>query len=321
MALKIASKPIIKYRTDFLEYLEIEKGLGSKTLKTYDRLLEKFFKWLKQNKLENLKPHQLTNNHIWKYRVFLSRNINTKTNEPIKKSTQNHHLIALRNLLIFFADRDIQSLPAEKVKLAKEPDEKAVKFLTLDQIEKLLLAPNTNTPTGLRDRAILETLFSTGMRVAELVSLDKDQIKITPLTKDLEISIIGKGNRPRTVYFSERALKWIKRYLETRKEDKEKALFIRFKGRKNSSLRLTTRSVENIVKKYTRKAGLPIFTVPHTLRHSFATDLLIKGVDLRTVQEFLGHRSIATTQIYTHVVSKRLKDIHRKFHSGKDLKE
>ena len=320
MPLKQSNKAIVKYLTDFLEYLEIEKGLGNKTQETYSRLLNKFFNWLKENNLENLKPHQLTDKHIWKYRVFLSRNINKNTEEPLKKSTQNYYLIVLRNLLNFFADRNILSLPAEKIKLAKQPEERSVKFLNLDQLRKLFLGPNTKSITGLRDRVILETLFSTGMRVAELVDLDREQIKIKPDTKELEVGIIGKGNRPRTVYFSERSLNWLKKYLETRK-DKDRALFVRYKGPKDSPLRLTTKSIENIVKKYAIQAGIPIFTVPHTLRHSFATDLLEKGVDIRTVQEFLGHKSIATTQIYTHVVSKRLKDIHRKFHSGKELEE
>jgi len=320
MSLKRATKPIIKYRTDFLEYLEVGKGLSNKSQATYNRMLNKFFNWLKKNSLENLKPHQLTSEHIWKYRVFLSRITNKNTGEPLKRTTQNRYLIVLRSLLNFFADRDILALPAEKIKLAREPEEKAVKFLTRDQVYKLLLAPNTNTITGLRDRAILESLFSTGMRVAELAILDRDQIKITPSTKDLEITIIGKGNRPRPVYFSERSVKWLREYLKTR-TDKERALFIRYKGPKDSPSRLTTRSIENIVKKYAIQAGVPIFTVPHTLRHSFATDLLAKGVDLRTVQEFLGHKSIATTQIYTHVISKRLRDIHRKFHSEKELSE
>ncbi len=320
MALKKTEKPIIKYQADFLEYLEVEKGLGNKSQQTYHRMLNKFLNWLKKNNFQNLKPHQLTSEHIWKYRVFLSRSINKNTGEPLKRTTQNRYLIVLRCLLNFFADRNILSLPAEKIKLAKEPEEKAVKFLDLEQIKRLISAPNTKTLTGLRDRVILESLFSTGMRVAELANLDKEQIKITPTTKELEITIIGKGNRPRPVYFSERCVNWLREYLKTRK-DKEKALFIRYKGPKDSPLRLTTRSIENIVDKYAKKAGVPIFTVPHTLRHSFATDLLSKGVDLRTVQEFLGHKSIATTQIYTHVISKRLKDIHRKFHSDKELEE
>lgn len=320
MPFKKADKPIIKYRTDFLEYLEIGKGLGNKTQETYSRLLNKFFNWLKKNNFQNLKPHQLTDEHVWKYRVFLSRNINKNTGEPLKRTTQNHYLIVLRNLLNFFSDRDILALPAEKIKLAKQPEEKAVKFLNLDQIKKLLLAPNSETLTGLRDRAILESLFSTGMRVAELASLNKEQIRITPKTIDLEITIIGKGKRPRPVYFSERCVTWLRKYLETR-QDKEKALFIRHKGPKDSPLRLTTRSIENIVKKYAIKAGVPIFTVPHTIRHSMATDLLSQGVDLRTIQEFLGHKSISSTQIYTHVTSRKLREIHRKFHSGKELEE
>ena len=322
MALEKSDKAIVKHFTDFLEYLEIEKGLGNKTQETYSRLLNKFSGWLKSNNLENIKPHELTNEHIWDYRVFLSRNINKNTNQPLKKITQNHYLIILRNLLNFFADRDILSLPAEKIKLAKQPKERSVKFLDLEQIERLLSAPNTKTLTGLRDKAILETLFSTGMRVSELVSLNRDQVKIKSEAdkKELEIGIIGKGNKPRTVYLSERTISWLKKYLETR-TDQEKALFIHYRGSKDSSLRLTSRSIENIVKKHAILAGIPIFTVPHTLRHSFATDLLNNGVDLRIVQEFLGHQSIATTQIYTHVVSKRLKEIHRKFHSEKRLKD
>lgn len=322
MAFKKSDKPIIRHLTDFLEYLEIEKGLNSRTQETYSRFLNKFFDWLKKNKMENIKPHELESDHIWKYRVFLSRaeNENKKSGETLKKSTQNHYLIALRNLLNFFAVRDILSMPAEKIKLAKEPQEKAVKFLNLEQVEKLITSPDTGTETGLRDRAILESLFSTGMRVAELASLEREQIKTKNINDELEVVIIGKGSKPRTVYFSERTLKWLKKYLEKRMDD-EKALFIRFKGPTDSPMRLTTRSIENIVKKYAIKSGVPVFTVPHTLRHSFATDLLEKGVDIRNVQEFLGHKSIATTQIYTHVVSKRLKDIHRKFHSGKDIQE
>ena len=218
----------------------------------------------------------------------------------------------------------VLSLQAKKIKLARQEKERKIKFLNLEQIEKLLLAPNIKTLTGLRDRAILETLFSTGMRVSELVSLNKDQIKIPEsINDDLEISIIGKGNKVRTVYLSPRALEWLKKYIielsRNERYRKEKALFIHFKGPKGSPLRLTSRSIENIIKKYALKAGIPSFTVPHTLRHSFATDLLTKGVDLRIVQEFLGHRNIATTQIYTHVVSKRLKEIHKKFHSGEEL--
>jgi site-specific recombinase XerD len=311
--MKKSQKAIIKHLNDFLDWLDIEKGLSNKSQENYNRFLKKFFQFLKINKLENLKPHQLNPNHIWKYKVFLSRQcISEKSKNSLKKSTQNYYLIALRALLNFFAERDILSLPPEKVKLAKEGSDKTITFLTLDQIKKLLNAPNIETLTGLRDRAILEVLFSTGMRVSELVSLNKDQIKIKDTDESLEISIIGKGNKPRTVYFSKRAIYWLKEYLKTR-TDKEKALFINYKGKLPKS-RLSVRSVERLVKKYTLQTGLPLTTTVHTLRHSFATDLLIKGVDIRTVQEFLGHKNIATTQVYTHVTKKRLKDIHQQFH-------
>lgn len=313
-----SNKPIKDFLPDFLEYLEIEKGLSEYTQRNYHRSLKKFVNWLKENDMENLKAHQLNPKHIWKYRVYLSRCISNKTGERLKKSTQNRHLVALRTFLKFFAVRDINSLPADKVELPKDENERKVDFLNLEQVEKLLSAPDTTTKTGLRNRAILETLFSTGVRVAELVSLDRDQLKIKPDTEELETSIVGKGNRPRTVYFSERCINWLRKYLQTRDDDSE-ALFIRYRGPKNSSLRLTPRSIENIVKKYVKRAGLPKFTVPHTLRHSFATDLLAQGVDLRVVQEFLGHKNVATTQIYTHVTSKRLRDIHRKYHSGNKL--
>lgn len=315
--MKQSVKPIIEHFRQFLEYMDVERGLAIKSQQTYQHLLEKFAEWLKANKLESLLPHQLTEKHIWQYRLYLSRSLAKFSGKPIKRSTQNHYLIALRNLLKYFADRNILSLPAEKVKLAKSKDDlRVIKFLDLKQIDKLLSAPNTETIIGLRDKAILETLFSTGLRVAELVSLNVEQFKITPETKDLELVVIGKGNRPRPIYFSERAIEWLRKYLLTRK-DKEKALFINYKGPRAASKRLTARSVENIVKKYARLSGVPIFTTPHTLRHSFATDLLMQGVGLREVQEFLGHKNIGTTQIYAHVTSKKLRDLHRKYHSGR----
>lgn len=320
------NKSIIKYIPDFLEYLEVERGAAIKTQENYSRYLNKFVKWLKMNKNEHLMPHELTAEHIWKYRVFLSRSpISEKASRPLKKNTQNYYLIALRNLLSYFTDRDIQSLPTDKVKLTKDKTDQVVKFLALDQIEKLLRAPDTSHNIGLRDRSILESLFSTGLRVAELVALNQDQLKIKPETKDFELGITGKGGRARTIYFSERAVKWLKEYLKTR-SDTDKALFINYKPGKNNiesptPRRLTSRSVERILEKYSKISSLPIMATPHTLRHSYATDLLNQGVDIRIVQEFLGHQNIATTQIYTHITSKRLRDIHRKFHSGKNLKE
>lgn len=312
------NEPIINHiERGLKEYLDIEKGLSNKSQETYDRLLSKFSRWLTFNNLEKLLPHELNEEHIRKYRIFLSQGFNKATKEPIKRSTQNYYLISLRNLLNYFADRDILSLPAEKIKLIKEK-ERSVKFLNLDQIKKLLVAPNVKNVIGLRDRAILETFFSTGLRIAELAALNKEQFININDKKELELGIIGKGDHPRTVYFSERALLWIIKYLQNRK-DKEKALFINYKGpKKQAGGRLSVRAIENLVKKYALIAGCPITTSPHVIRHSFATDLLNKGVDIRIVQEFLGHRNIATTQVYTHVTRPKLREIHRKFHGLKD---
>ena len=220
-------------------------------------------------------------------------------------------------------EKDIASLSPTKIKLARDKGDKEIKFLNLDQVERLLLAPDTKTAIGLRDRAIIETFFSTGLRVAELISLNRDQLRIKNSTQDLEISILGKGNKVRTVYFSQRAIEALRRYLEKR-QDMDEALFINYKpgiAKTDKSRRLTAKSIEDIVKKYVKIAGLPVMATPHTIRHSFATDLLTQGVDLRLVQEFLGHRNIATTQIYTHVTNKQLRDIHRRLHSGKNLKK
>ncbi len=321
-----SDKPIIKHITDFLEYLEVERGVANKTQENYSRYLNKFVKWLKMTKLDDISPHELTTDHIWKYRIFLARfPISDKAKKTLSKKTQNYYLIALRSLLTYFTDRDIQSLPADKVKLAKDKAGRVVKFLTLEQVEKLLLTPDMSHNIGLRDRAILETLFSTGLRVAELAALNRDQLKIKLDTKDLELGITGKGGRARVVYFSERAVKWLREYLKTR-DDNDKSLFINYRPGKSDKdspapRRLSARSIERIMEKYSKMAGLPISATPHTLRHSYATDLLNQGVDIRTVQELLGHQNIATTQIYTHITNKRLRDIHRKFHSGRRLKE
>lgn len=313
------NKPIINYLIDFLDFSEIEKGLSSKTQENYTRFLRKFFSWLKEAKLEALRPSELTTEHIWQYKVYLSRHIGPKTHKTLKKTTQNYYLIALRSLLEFFVEKDVTSLPPSKVKLAKDKADKEIKFLTLNQLANLLSAPSAGTIIGLRDRSLLETLFSTGLRVAELAALNRDQLRIKDETRDLEIAVVGKGSKIRTVYFSERAIKALRYYLKERK-DMDDALFINYKrgGEKSSaSRRLTVKSIEDIVKKYVIIAGLPVMATPHTLRHSFATDLLNQGVDLRTVQEFLGHSNIATTQIYTHVTNKQLRDIHRKVHDNR----
>lgn len=319
-----SNKTIISHIPDFLDYCEIERGLSENTQINYRRYLEKFIHWLKDNNKEQIRPHQLTADDIWDYRVYLSRFIDLQ-GHLLSKATQNYYLIALRALLSYFTAKDVISLPADKITLPKDiKKEKTVKFLSLEQIEKLLLAPNTSTEAGVRDRAILESLFSTGLRIAELISLNREQFTNLKENKELELGIIGKGKHPRTVYFSNRALEWIHKYIKIRDKHclaEEKALFINFHTPGDTRRRLTSRSVERMVKKSAVAAGVPMFTTPHTLRHSMATDLLMQGVDLRTIQEFLGHQNIVTTQIYTHVTNKHLRDIHRRFHSGRHLKE
>ncbi|MDO8424381.1 MAG: tyrosine-type recombinase/integrase [bacterium] len=318
--MKKSDTSLIKHISDFLDYCEVEKGLSEKTQENYQRYLQKFVFWLKNTQKEALLPHELTSDDIWAYRLFLSR-FQSEKGRPLKKITQNYYLIALRAFLGYFIAKDIVCLPPDKIALPKDAkSEKTIKFLNLEQVEKLLVAPDIETPIGLRDRAILESLFSTGLRIAELVALNLEQFANNLKDKkDLELGIVGKGDVARTVYFSERALSWIKKYLEIRK-DKEKPLFIHYRSREEADPRLTSRSIERIVKKYAVLSGVPFFTTPHTLRHSYATDLLTQGVDLRTIQEFLGHKNIVTTQIYTHVTNKRLRDIHRQFHSGKNMK-
>jgi len=320
--MQISNKPIIKLITDFLNYIEIDKGLAPKSVENYSRFLQKFSRWLVATNSPALKPHQLTDEHIYKYKTFLARSgSSAKSEQPLKKTTQNYYLIALRSLLKYFTDKNIQSLPADKVNLLRDKEDKQVNFLKLEHIERLLTTPPLDTLDGRRDQAILETLFSTGLRVAELTALDRDQTKIKPDTTELEVVIKGKGGRIRTVYFSQRAVVALRSYLKGR-NDMDKALFISYS--KNTATgenrRLSVRSIENIVKKYIKIAGLPVMMSPHSLRHSYATDLLSNGVDLRLVQEFLGHRNIATTQVYTHVTNKQLRDVHRKFHGGNKIR-
>lgn len=313
--MKDHNTPIKDHLFDYLDWLELEKGLSANSQKNYSNFLKRFFEFLKVNNLEELKPNELSPDHIWKYRLFLSRQFKKNAAVSLKRSTQNHYLVALRSLLTYFVKRDIPSLPPDKVDIPRDAEEKKVNFLSLEQIEKLLHVPDTATLIGLRDRAILETLFSTGLRIAELVALNKEQIVVKEKVSDLEIVIIGKGNRTRPVYISERALKWLEKYLESRK-DSEKALFINYGGI-NPLTRLSARSIERMVKRYALMAGLPLTTTCHTLRHSFATDLLSKGADLRTVQEFLGHKNVATTQIYTHITKPHLREVHRNLHGIK----
>ncbi len=313
-----SKKTLISYIPDFLDYCEVEKGLSPISTRNYHNFLKLFIEWLKNCHLEGLRPHELTPDHIWDYRLYLSRKQDAKGNY-IKKTTQSYYLRALRNLLNFFTEKDIPSIPSDKVKLPKLTErDKKIKFLKYEQIKKLLEMPDVKSEAGLRDRCVLEVLFSTGMRVAELTSLNVNQFNLTNLSTDgQELSIVGKGGRRRTVYFSARALDWLAKYLKTRK-DLFPPLFINY--RKNSNPdddhRLSIRAIEESVKKYTSMAGLPVDATPHTLRHSYATDLLEQGADLRSVQELLGHKDIGTTQVYTHLTNQRLKDVYKKYHSG-----
>lgn len=313
-------KSLPQYLNDYLEYCEVEKGLSLNTIKNYSRFIHKFFDWLKENKLQHLPPDGLRESHVSKYRVWLSRRPNAirHASPNLHPSTQMSYLIALRSFLAYFHEKNIPTLPTEKIRLPKGRINRLVKFLDLDQLRRFFETPNTKIVNGLRDRALLEVLFSTGLRVAELVALNIKQLKSALNRNDFELGIVGKGGYPRTVYFSDRALYWVKKYLQ-RRTDGDEALFINFRGPKKDSRRISVRGVELIVEKYSKIAGMPFLATPHTLRHSFATDLLNNGVDLRLVQEFLGHRNIATTQIYTHVTSKRLRDIHKNFHGGKLL--
>ena len=312
------SVPIIQHIPDFLDYCEIDRGLATRTQENYHQYLKVFVQWLRNTKKESLLPHQLTTKDVSSYRIYLARTYkDPQHNEPLQRITQHYYLVALRALLNYFAKKDIDALSASQVELPKDSREKSVKFLDLHQLRTLLETPNTQTIQGLRDRTIMETLFSTGLRISELVALNREQIHFKD-KEGLEIHITGKGRTVRTIYFSPRALEWIKRYLNKR-DDIDEALFINHRFKNADSLRLSARSVEYALKRHSTRAGLPIRVTPHTLRHSYATDLLTNGADLRTVQEFLGHKNIATTQIYTHVTNKRLKEIHKKFHGGNTL--
>jgi site-specific recombinase XerD len=304
--------PLDELIHDFLEYLEIERGRSPRTIEVYGRYLTRFAEWFSEA-YPRTQIEDLDLNMIRKYRLSLSRRP-SPTGEPLKKVTQSYHVIVLRAFLRYLSvHRDINTLPPDKIELPKG-DTRTVSFLNSDQIERLVSAPNTSTITGLRDRAILETLFSTGLRVSELVGLSRDQVNL----ERKEFGVIGKGKKPRVVFLSDVAASWIGHYLNAR-GDPFKPVFIRHSGRQEwerdgEKMRLTQRSVQNIVSKYARKCGLPLKASPHTLRHSFATDLLIAGADIRSVQEMLGHESIRTTQVYTHVTDRQLRETHKEFH-------
>jgi len=300
---------------DFLEYLVIEKSLSILTIRNYRHYLTRFLSWLEEKSIP-LSISSINLELIGQFRVYLAH-FQNKNNIALKKVTQTYHIIALRSFLRYLITRrDFPTLNPDKIDLPK-PDSHIIEFLNSEQISRLLDSPQISDEIGLRDKTILEVLFSTGLRVSELVKLNRDQINL----KRQEFGVKGKGNKVRLVFLSNTAADWIRRYLTTRK-DTYKPLFIRYSGDKSVAkngerMRLTSRSVERIVKKYSKKCGLPFDAHPHTLRHSFATDLLIGGADLRSVQEMLGHESIRTTQVYTHVTNKHLKEVYKKYHSRK----
>ncbi|MBI4994865.1 tyrosine-type recombinase/integrase [Candidatus Peregrinibacteria bacterium] len=295
----------------FLEHCEIEKNQSLKTIDNYSRYLRKFLDFA-----GDIDAGKIDLPLVQKYRLHLNR-IQNKKGEGLSKKTQNYHVIALRAFLKYLIKNDFQTLAPEKVELAKIP-ERTVEFLTREEVEKLFEAVTEfgRAPAGLRDLAILETLYSTGLRVSELASLNRNQVDLTRR----EFMVRGKGKRPRIVFLSDRAVKHIQNYLKSR-NDAFEPLFINT-GRpraakditKGESRRLTTVSIETLVRKYAMLAGITKKVTPHTLRHSYATDLLQNGADIRAVQEMLGHASITTTQIYTHLTNQRLREIHEKFH-------
>lgn len=297
----------------FLEHLEIEKNCSKLTIRDYRHYLKVFSDWFspapQRKSIEDLDLAT-----VRKYRVYLA-NRTDKKGLTLKRVTQNYYVIALRSFLRFLIKNDYKTLEPSKIDLPKT-ESRSLKFLEREQIERLVIAVDTSKEDGIRDRAILELLFSTGLRVSELVKLDRDKINF----HRREFGVIGKGGRARIVFISDRAADWISRYLSARK-DNFRPLFVRYSGKEFSEnhgekMRLTVRSIERIVKKYVLQSRIPVDATVHTLRHSFATDLLTNGADIRSVQEMLGHKNISTTQIYTHITNKQLREVHEAFHSG-----
>ena len=297
-----------RLKREFLEYTEVEKGRALKTIENYDHYLAVF---LKHTEIKN--PKDITDEVVREFRMWLNRQStgnNRQTGETMSKKTQNYYLIALRAFLKYLARREIASMPSERIELAKV-SERSLDLISPAELSRLLDAPEGSEIKELRDKAILELLFSTGLRVSELCSLNND----TDLSLG-EFSIRGKGGKVRVVFVSDEARRAVSNYLKARK-DMNDALFVQV-GRETKSkdaAPLTRRSIERIVKHYAIKAGISKKVTPHVIRHSFATDLLSNGADLRSVQMLLGHANIATTQIYTHVTDKALRDTHKRFHS------
>jgi len=308
----------------YLEYCEIERNLSQNTIKMYHFYLTDFSTWAKKYlKKEKLSLKDIDEELVKKYRVDLNRRISSKSNREFKRSTQKTFLVALRALLKYLVvTESMEILSPEKIILGKAED-RVPKVLSTDQLRRMLEVQNLDRKSGIRDRAILETLYSTGLRVSELVALNRDEVNLN----SGEFTVVGKGRKARIVYLSPEAIKWLKKYLAAR-ADPFVPLFIRYSGKKmqendfdGESLRLTPRSIQRLVKKYVRRSGISTDATPHTLRHTYATGLLSKGADLRSVQELLGHSNVSTTQIYTHVTNPQLKDVHRKFHEDIEPQE
>lgn len=297
---------------DYIEHLEVEGGRSAHTAENYTLYLERFVEFTNDIQVDKITPEI-----IRKYRLWLNRYKNNNDDE-LATITQFYHLVALRGFLAYLSKRDIPSLSPDKIELPKI-SRRQVTFLRYDEIEKLLEQIDTSTETGLRDRAIIELLFSSGLRVSELVSLDKDYIN----TKRREFMVRGKGQKDRPVFISENAATHVENYLASR-TDSLPALFINYSKNNESQnngdfRRLSPRSIQRMIESYARMAGITKHVSPHTMRHSFATDLLMNGADIRSVQTMLGHSSIVTTQVYTHVTDEHLREIHEKFHSDTDI--
>ncbi len=305
--------PLSKHLRTFLEYLEVDKGRSALTVRNYDFYLRRFIEWAKDPD-----PAAIDQELLHDYRLHLNRLENNRDGS-LKKSTQNYHLIALRSFLKFLAKRDIKTVAPEKIELAKQGT-REVSFLDATDLERLLAAPDTLDLAPIvkaRDKAILELFFSSGMRVSELASLKRDQLNL----KRDEFSVRGKGDKVRVVFLSHQAKHALQIYFDLRKDDSPYA-FIRHdraadkrKSEEKKQGPITSRSIERLVRMYAAAAGIVKKVSPHTLRHSFATDLLMNGADLRSVQAMLGHSSITTTQIYTHVTNQQLRDVHQAFHA------
>ena len=292
---------------DFLEYLEVERNCSRLTVRNYKHYLEELTDFLDNKGKRAAMLDEITVENIRRFRLELIR-------RGLKMVTTGYYIIAIRSFLKWLAKIDVPVLSAEKLEVPKGKD-KSLKFLNQEQMDRLLKQPLLSTDIGLRDRVILEMLFSTGLRVSELTALNREEIDL----KTRELGVVGKGGQARVVFISKRVVPYLERYLK-RRIDKFKPLFINFRKRNvvddDKKVRLSARSVQRMIKTYVRRAKLPVMATPHTLRHSLATDLLMAGADLRSVQEILGHKNIATTQIYTHVTDRHLRSVHEKFHQG-----